>query len=43
LDHLFDELRAKYHKPTPGADLILPNAYDELMAGVTDVKDLGSV
>src|SRR5207248_47003 len=42
LDHLFDELQVKYHKPTPCADLILPNAYDELMAGVTDVKDLGS-
>jgi hypothetical protein len=42
LDHLIDELRNKYHKPVPGADLLLTNAYDELMDGVTDVKDLGS-
>jgi hypothetical protein len=42
LDHLFDELRDKFQRPLPGADLLMSNAYDELMADVTDVKDLGS-
>lgn len=42
LDHLVDELRDKYHKPVPGADLLLSNVYDELMRDVIDVKDLGS-
>lgn len=42
VDHLVDELRDKYRKPLPGADLLLSNAYDELMHGVTNVKDLGS-
>jgi hypothetical protein len=42
LEHLIDELRSKYHKPAPGADLLLPNAYEALMSEVTDVKDLGS-
>jgi hypothetical protein len=42
LDHLVDELRNKYHKPVPGADLLLSNVYDVLMADVIDVKDLGS-
>jgi hypothetical protein len=42
LDHLVDELRDKFHKPTPGADLLLSNVYDQLMDGVTDIKDLGS-
>jgi hypothetical protein len=42
VEHLVDELRNKLHKPVPGADLLLPNVYDELMADVVDVKDLGS-
>jgi hypothetical protein len=42
LDHLIDELRTKYNKPVPGADLLLSNVYDELMRDVIDVKDLGS-
>jgi hypothetical protein len=42
LDHLVDELRDKYQKPVPGADLLLSNVYDQLMADVIDVKDLGS-
>lgn len=42
LDHLVDELRDTYHRPVPGADLLLSNVYDELMREVTDVKDLGS-
>lgn len=42
IDHLVDELRDKYDRPVPGADLILSNTYDELMSSVIDVKDLGS-
>ena len=42
LDHLVDELRDKFHKPVPGADLLVSNVYDVLMADVVDVKDLGS-
>ena len=42
VDHLIDELKDKYNKPVPGADLILTNVYDELMQDVIDVKDLGS-
>ena len=42
LDHLIDELRDKYHRPVPGADLLLSNVYDQLMPDVVDAKDLGS-
>ena len=42
IDHLVDELKDKYKRPLPAADLLLTNAYDELMTGVVDVKDLGS-
>jgi hypothetical protein len=42
IDHLVDELKDKYKRPLPAADLLLTNSYDELMAGVIDVKDLGS-
>jgi hypothetical protein len=42
LDNLIDVLREKHQKPVPGADLLMSNVYDELMAGVTNVKDLGS-
>ena len=42
IDHLIDELRDKYNRPVPGADLLLSNFYDELMPLVVDVKDLGS-
>ena len=42
IDHLVDELRFTYNRPVPGADLVLSNSYDELMAYVIDVKDLGS-
>jgi hypothetical protein len=42
LDHMIDELRDKYHRPVPGADLLLSNVYEELMRDVVDVKDLGS-
>ena len=42
VDHLVDELRNKYNRPLPGADLLMSNAYDELMRDVVDTKDLGS-
>jgi hypothetical protein len=42
VDHLIDEMRDKLGRPVPGADLLLPDAYDKLMEDVTDVKDLGS-
>jgi len=42
LDHLIDELRDKFHKPFPGADLLMAKVYDQLMPNVTDTKDLGS-
>jgi hypothetical protein len=41
-DHLIDQLREKYRRPFPGADLLMSNSYDELMSDVIDVKDLGS-
>jgi len=42
VDHLVEEMRDKLGRPVPGADLLLPDAYDKLMEDVTDVKDLGS-
>lgn len=42
VDHLVDELRDKYDRPLPAADLLMSNPYDELMLDVVDVKDLGS-
>jgi hypothetical protein len=42
VEHLVDELREKLDKPIPGADLLLPHVFDELIADVVDVKDLGS-
>jgi hypothetical protein len=42
IDHLVDELRDKYNRPVPGADLLLSNVYDQLMPPVITVKDLGS-
>ena len=42
IDHLVDELREKYHRPLPAADLLVSNSYDELMEDVVDAKDLGS-
>lgn len=42
IDQLIDTLRKKYDRPLPAADLLLTNAYDELMADVVNVKDLGS-
>jgi hypothetical protein len=42
LDKLVDQIRDKYNRPLPAADLIMSNPYQELMADVKDVKDLGS-
>jgi hypothetical protein len=42
IDQLVDELRDKYHRPLPAADLVMSNAYDQLMPLVKNVKDLGS-
>jgi hypothetical protein len=42
IENLVDELRDKYQRPLPAADLLLSNSYDALMLDVVDVKDLGS-
>ena len=42
IDHLIDELRDKYHRLVPGADLLQSNAYDALVPQVIDTVDLGS-
>ncbi len=42
IDTLIDQLRDKFHRQLPGADLLQSAVYDRLMTGVTDVKDLGS-
>lgn len=42
VDQLVDQLRDKYHRPIPGADLLMASIYDQLMPEVLDSKDLGS-
>ena len=42
VDQLVDALQNKYNRPLPAADLLLTNAYSELMTDVTEAKDLGS-
>ena len=42
VDNLVDQLREKYHRPLPAADLLLSKPYDMLMEDVIDAKDLGS-
>src|SRR5205085_783051 len=42
IDTLIDQLRDKFHRQLPGADLLQSGVYDELMTDVTDIKDLGS-
>jgi len=42
VDNLIDQLREKFHRQLPGADLLQSGVYDALMTDVTDVKDLGS-
>ena len=42
LDNLVNELHETYNRPLPAADLLLSSPYEDLMAGVIDIKDLGS-
>jgi len=42
LDSLLNEMQKKYDRPLPAADLFRTQAYDEMTADVTNVKDLGS-
>jgi hypothetical protein len=42
VDQLIDTLQNKYHRPVPGADLLMTDSYNELMQDVYDSKDLGS-
>jgi hypothetical protein len=42
IDHLIGELRDKYGRPVPGADLLESDVYDALMSSAVDLKDLGS-
>ena len=42
IEHLIDELRDKYYRPLPAADLLMSNSYAELMQDVYNSKDLGS-
>jgi hypothetical protein len=42
IDHLADVLRDKFHRPLPGADLLMADVYKQLMPLVVNVKDLGS-
>jgi hypothetical protein len=42
IDQLIDMLRDKYHRPVPGADLLMSNIYDQLEPEVKDTKDLGA-
>ncbi len=42
IDNLIDQLRDKFNRQLPGADLLQSGVFDELMTDVTDVKDLGS-
>ena len=42
IDHLVDVLRDKFHRPLPGADLLMSDVYKQLMPLVVNVKDLGS-
>ena len=42
VEQLIDELRDKYDRPLPAADLLTSDAYSALMEDVYDSKDLGS-
>ena len=41
VDQLFDQIRTKYGVELPGADLLMSNSYNELMADVVDAKHVG--
>ncbi|MFL6735369.1 MAG: DUF2092 domain-containing protein, partial [Sphingomicrobium sp.] len=42
IDNLITQLRDRFKRQIPGADLLAQNVYGELTGDVTDVKDLGS-
>ena len=42
IDRPIGELRDKYHRPVPGADLLQSNLLGALMPLVMDIKDLGN-
>lgn len=42
IDHLVDELRDKFNRPVPAADLLMSDPYNQLMPLVVNAKDLGS-
>jgi hypothetical protein len=42
VEHLAGELRDKYQRPLPAADLLSANVFEAMMPDVTDVKDLGT-
>lgn len=42
IDQLIDELRSKYDRHIPVANMLLSDTYDAVMQDVVDVKDLGS-
>jgi hypothetical protein len=42
IDELVHDLRDNHGLPLPAADLLMSKPYDEMMADVTDVKDMGS-
>ena len=42
VEHLVEELRDKYQRPLPAADLLSANVFDAMMPDVKDVKDLGT-
>ena len=41
IDQLVERLRGEYSVEAPGADLLLSNVYDKLIADVTDAKHIG--
>ncbi|MFL6724748.1 MAG: DUF2092 domain-containing protein, partial [Sphingomicrobium sp.] len=42
IDNLIDQLRDRFKRQIPGADLLLQDVYGQLTGDITDVKDLGS-
>jgi hypothetical protein len=42
IDQLVDELRNKFQRPVPAADLLMSDVYNQIMPLATNVKDLGS-
>ena len=42
IDNLIDQLRDRFQRQIPGADLLLQDVYGQLTGDVTNVKDLGS-